>query len=102
MQINDIYDNGLLCDVRRMEEENQTSDNFEQTAILLSLIQAQRNRDQKSERLSLNGSDKEREEESDREDSAFIEECEKTPVSQRARDSAVRKKKKKRKGKQIN
>ena len=45
-----------------MEEENQTSEGAEQTVIPHSLIQVQRNSDQKTERYSLNGSVKEREE----------------------------------------
>ena len=101
LPINDEYESSLLCDVRRMEEENQTSDSIEQTVIPHSLIQAQRNTDQRTERYSLSGSVKEREEESEQEDSAFIEECARTPVSKRARDSDIRKKKKKRKGRQF-
>ena len=60
LPINDEYESSLLCDVRRMEEENQTSDSVEQTVIPHSLIQAQRNTDQKTKRYSLNGSVKER------------------------------------------
>ena len=45
LPINDEYKNGLLCDVRRMEEENQTSDSVEQTVIPHSPIQAQGNTD---------------------------------------------------------
>ena len=87
LQINDGDDNGLPSDERRMEEENQTSESVEQTVILHSQIQVHGNANQKSERYSLIGSDEEREEESDQEDSAFIEECDRTPISQRARDS---------------
>ena len=96
MQINDEYENGLFCHIRRMDE-NQTRDSVKQMVILHRLIQAQRNTDKKTEWYRLNRSCKEGEEDRDQEDIALIEECERTPVSPRAPDSATCIRKKKRK-----